>query len=127
MTVNNAVGEAFLPVPYLKFFAHKRSATDFPFSIFHFSFADSSWKCNAGEVVMSSKTSAYWFAPNLSYFEKDFAAGGRFRSAQLSEPEAVATGSVLNVVISTRVIAIRDCILRIVKVESLAGRYRSWF
>jgi hypothetical protein len=29
----------------------------------------------AGEVYMSSETSTYWFAPNMSYVEKDFAAG----------------------------------------------------
>jgi hypothetical protein len=58
---------------------------------------------------MSSKTSAYWFAPNMSCVEKDFAAADRLRSAQLSEPRADrgpqpgspagvvdATGTVLN-------------------------------
>jgi len=39
-------------------------------------------------VVMSSETSTYWFAPNMSYLEKDFAAGDRFGSAQL-----IRTGS----------------------------------
>ncbi|HEV7472881.1 MAG TPA: hypothetical protein VGN90_02460 [Pyrinomonadaceae bacterium] len=29
----------------------------------------------AGDAIMSSETSTYWFAPNMSYVEKDFAAG----------------------------------------------------
>jgi hypothetical protein len=28
-----------------------------------------------GDAVMSSETSTYWFAPNLSYVDKDFIAG----------------------------------------------------
>jgi hypothetical protein len=40
MTLNNAVGQAFLPVPYLKFLAPEQmSETDFPFIIYQLPFA----------------------------------------------------------------------------------------
>jgi hypothetical protein len=58
MAVNNAVGEAFLPVPYLKFFAHKRSATDFPFLIFHFSFSQA--RCDLVRPPVSLSQAGCW-------------------------------------------------------------------
>jgi hypothetical protein len=45
---------------------------------------------------MSSETSTYWFAPNMSYLERTSPPVIDLDLPSLSEPEAVATGTVLN-------------------------------